>query len=136
MSKKPWTVKTGEWCWSESGEQYGDTFETREQAIAQALEEIQPEEPHEIHVARVGDIPDVTEAICCGLDRDSLEETAEEYLCANYHAEESKIDATEAQWTQLAEAIRETVESWAKTHHIEARWYLVDSESVEKVMIS
>lgn len=124
----------GQWAWSIDGERYWNTFDTRDEAIADARSDLPAEDlPCIIFVAQVAAIADVVFAAGRMFDSDDLAERAEEAIGDDFGTEDDVIQGDAGMWDELEKRLRATTEQWVKDCHVHADWYQVGN--VQEVTI-
>ena len=131
-------MNVGDWCWSVCGERYGDTFPTREEALANAREEASEESSEEssVFIAQVGDVFTVSQAFRAVIDVGWLEEQAADWLSDNSGCEDAdeKMVVPALAGQNLLHALKTTIRAWGIANGLDKGvWYEVTNPESQEL---
>ena len=134
----------GDWAYSLCGERYTGHYSSREGAINAAKYETDwlshasvggEYVKNEVFIGKIGEAPDLESVLVGSFDMCWFLESADQYVCDNYHAEESSVELIEDS-KSLEAAITSAISAWCQEEdrgHV--NWWLIESGSVEKVEV-
>ena len=121
---------TGKWCYSHDEEHFYGDFDTKEEAIEEAIYALD-ETGADFAMIWVGEEADISIHLCAHVVLDQLAEDA--YEEAGEHAEKFLQHVEKEHEEELEKELNQVIKTWMKKHKYEPTFYTV--KNVEEIKV-